>query len=329
MPIDNNTTINATFDMIIEEIIKEKTIMDGLNQTDSWFHFAKDLKKLLGHDYKKFEPYISGNYAVFMQHGSWFNFLSLANSGESGVNNPVFKYISSLDPDKQSKNSNLYKSELFSGTSYLSSIKLSQSISDIQFPESQKEYIPISTRQKNSFVNTRDYVGSDFSINFIENKDMNIVQYHEAWHKVIDLVRDGKVYIGNPNNVNQGTNAKINEINKYLIENPLVNTVWIVILEPFSTKIKGLFALFGVLPVNMPLKTLIGDRNSPKIVNYSMNYKFMDMQYAFYDDWAALEKSASDINNASSNGEVRSNLAHEFKRFLKITEGINELNQKQ
>ena len=299
-------TPEELFTQEIQYYFDDKLRGDGYSLDNQWGKFLRSLNYELSWGYSNLDPYISGNYAVFMQHGRWFDWLKQNRFLFS--NN---KYISSVDSFKLASGSdyNILNewNPLFGENlehKFLSKINLSRQISDIGVPEPNKEYIPISTRQRNSFVNTRSYVGSDFNMNWIETKNLEIFKYHEAWQKMIDLIRDGKVYIPDE------------ELSQYMVNNPYSNTIWIAIFDPRTVVIKGLIALFGVLPVNLPFKTMVGDRSSPKITNYSMNYKVMDVQYAFYDDWEAINSSKASL----SNGNKEDNLANRFKLFLNISD---------
>jgi len=302
-----NTSDPALFEDNIKKIFDTKLSGEGYPLDNQWGDFLRNLNYELSWGYSNIDPYINGNYAVFMQHGTWFNWLK---------NNyhriQSHKYISSLDDLKLTHNNILRPDHQLFGINskapFLNNIQLGKLISDINPPEMNKEYIPISTRQRNSFVNTRSYTGSDFNMNWIENNDLDILKYHETWHKVIDLIRDGKLYI------------RQDELSPYMVNNPYCNTVWIAIFEPHTVNIKALIAIFGVMPVNFPTKTIIGDRSGSKIANYSMNYKFMDMQIAFYDNWEKIDESKA---YASSDNE--SNLASLFKNFLNISDKIKNL----
>jgi len=268
----------------------------GLTNTDL-ISFLTSLTKTFGIDYSEFNPFINGNYAVFMQHGTWFETLRDYSNFET-TPETVKNYISIMD--KKKSNIDLKSYELY-GTKFNNYLKFSQTITDISVPEPNKEYMAISTRQKNSFVNTRDYVGSDFSINFLDNRDLGIFKYMEAWHKSIDLIREGLFFDILSNTAQEYFNNLVKE--DYLIDNPYCNTVWIAILDSKGTELKGIITLFGVMPMNNPLKTIIGDRGAPKASTYSLNFKFMDMQYTFIDGWDKLQEIASDKKRSDTLGE--------------------------
>jgi len=249
--------------------------------------FLTKLTQTFGIDYSEFSPYINGNYAVFMEHGTWFKTLQEYSRLSSNVPETIQGYISTMNTTKTDKKLNLYQYPLY-GKSFKDKLKFSQTITDISLPEPNKEYMAISTRQKNSFVNTRDFVGSDFNINFVDNNDLAIFKYMEAWHKSIDLIREGLFFNTYTATGKMYFDSLVTE--DYLIENPYCNTVWIALLDSKGVDLRGIITLFGVMPMNLPFKSLIGDRGSPKITSYNLNFKFMDMQYEFIDGWDKLQK---------------------------------------
>jgi len=297
----------ASFKTLYEKNIKRQLEASaaqggyGITNTDL-LNFLTKLTQTFGIDYSKFSPYINGNYAVFMEHGTWFKTLQEYSNSSSIAPETVQGYISSMNSEKLKMKLHTYP--LF-GNKFSDRLQFSQTITDIALPEPNKEYMAISTRQKNSFVNTRDFVGSDFSMNFMDNKDLAIFKYMEAWHKSIDLIREGLFF-------NSQTQTGRNYFKKlidedYLIENPYCNTVWIALMDSKGVDLRGVIALFGVLPMNLPFKSLIGDRGSPKITTYNLNFKFMDMQYIFIDGWDKLQRLTNTMEK---------NLGKKFFDFL-------------
>jgi hypothetical protein len=269
----------------------------GVENTEL-LNFLTSLTKTFGIDYSTFSPFISGNYAVFMQHGTWFKVLHEYAVKDDRIPPAVTGYISLMDNKKTDIRINNY--ELY-GKKFTNLLKFSQTITDISLPEPTKEYMAISTRQKNSFINTRDYVGSDFNMNFIDNKDLGIFKYMEAWNKSIDLIREGLFFSYSSDAAADYFENLIQE--DYLIDNPYCNTVWIALLDSKGVDLRGIIALFGVMPMNTQLKNLIGDRGSPKAVTYNLNFKFMDMQYMFIDGWDKLQKVSNGANNETTLGK--------------------------
>ncbi len=299
--------IKDGFQDAIKELLGQKLEGDGLskeNHTEA-YNFINKLSHKLGWGYSDYDPYTNGNYAVFMNHGPWLD------AAESSSGNHL-DYISYLDTVKKN-NSN--SSKLIDQGDIIGSIlNFSQSITDIDIPEPSKEYIAVSTRQKNSFVNTRDFSGSDFNLTFVENKNLDVFKYHEMWHKSIELIREGLLYVPG-SSINTNTVVDANDTTSpYLIPNPYANATFVLLFKPKSFEVTGLIVLYGVMPINLPFKNLIGDRSGSKVATYTMNYKFMDMQYAFYDGWDNFQASASDS----------STIAHAFANFAKIVKQVGK-----
>jgi len=294
------------FKDFLHEHLKNKVDSDFKNQSENLKSFLIDLTTTFGFDYSTFDPFVNGNYAVFMEHGTWFKTL-MKYYQDGTAPKTVQKYISFMDYTKTDINKVLYSPN----DKTINKLKFSQLITDISIPETNKEYMPISTRQKNSFVNTRDYVGSDFSMTFLDTIDLNIAKYMEAWNKSIDLIREGLFFTYESN---KEYFDRLQE-ETYLIDNHYNNTVWVAILDSKGVELKGLIALFGVLPINTSLKNIIGDRGSPKLTTYNLNFKFMDMQYEFIDGWDNLKKQ-SDISES---------LGKKFFSFLAYDDNLGKL----
>ncbi len=273
------------FQNAIKELLGKKLEGEGLSEerNPEAYDFINKLSHKLGWGYSDFDPYTNGNYAVFMCHGPW---LEAAQRSPKGKH---MNYISYMD---KKKTIDANKNKLFDDAEGI--INFSQSITDVDIPEPTKEYIAVSTRQKNSFVNTRDFAGSDFNLTYIENKNLDVFKYHEIWHKSIELIREGLLYVPEDSIRIQGTSLIQSE---YLIPNPYSNATFVLLFKAKTFEVTGLIVLFGVMPVNLPFKNLVGDRSGSKVATYTMNYKFMDMQYAFYDGWNQFQASARDTSS--------------------------------
>jgi len=296
---DNGDQIKSGYQDLIQDLLGKKLEGEGISsdRNPETYKFMQSLSHKLGWGYSEYDPYTNGNYAVFMRHGPWLaSAKTAANMGKDYMN-----YISIFDSSKtKSTSTSKILDDVNSNTGI---INFSQSVTDVDIPEPNKEYIAVSTRQKNSFVNTRDFAGSDFNLTYVENKQLDVFKYHEAWHKSIELIREGLLYV--PENIIESVESE------YLIPNPYSNSVFIALFEPKSYNITGLIVLFGVMPVNLPFKNLVGDRGGSKVSTYTMNYKFMDMQYAFYDGWEQFDKSAKEDKS----------IAQLFAKFAGLTAG--------
>jgi hypothetical protein len=232
------------------------------------------------HD-KNFSPHVNGFYMIFMVHGTWYE--NFKESSVDSISNPLVK---SGDSDPLTfQNPQSYFNML---------------ATDIDIPDITEEYVSVSTRLRNSFVPSRNYFVSDFSISYIENKGLDIMRYHEAWHKYMNLLHRGEAGLPSAS-VNTSQTASqdcINQTEDYFVDIPYANAVWVAVFKPFTTDIQLLIKLIGVLPVTMPLKQVIGNRSSSKMTVLNISYKAADLFYKFYngtqdmlDDDGLLAKS--------------------------------------
>jgi hypothetical protein len=149
---------------------------------------------------------------------------------------------------------------------------------DIDVPDITEEYISVSSRIRNSFVPSRNYFVSDFSVSYIENVNLEIMRYHEAWHKFMNLLKRGEIDMYD----NRLECAKANSRDIFL-DMPFTNAIWVAAFRPFTTDIQMLVKLVGVMPVSMPLKQIVGNRSASKMTVLNMQYKAADMFYKFYN----------------------------------------------
>ena len=256
MITDLNSELKHTWDRAIDSkigaISKGITKNDGIQKVLFQWHKAASMG--IKYDYS---PHINGFYMIFMQSGTWFEH--------------YLDYLQS-NPNK----GNL--SDLPSTGSFLQ-IKKSFPIlaTDIDVPDITKEYISTSSRLRNSFVASRDYFNSDFGLNYIEDDELTIIKYHEAWHKYINLVKSGEL------TGHKAVDCSGNPNGSYFIDVPYANAVWVAVFKPFTTDISLLIKFVGVMPVNMPLKSVVGNRSQSKMTTLNMMYKASNMFYKFYD----------------------------------------------
>lgn len=265
MGIDESRDIIETF---IQDNIKKLTeTYDNDNiqkKMNEWYTGVTS-----GYKYKV-TPHVNGFYFVFMSHGTWYDeYLKYMKTGD-----PKYTLSPVLNEGK-----NVDKNFFRLAT-------------DIDIPDINKEYISVSSRLRNSFSPSRDYFVSDFNISYIEDRDLTITRYHEAWDKYISLLKLGRI---------QSNVENINANSSYFIDTPYTNAVWVVLLKPFSAEIQMLIKLIGVVPVNFSLKNIIGNRSSSKISTLTQTYKASNIFYKIYNEG---NDAIYSINNANIiNGE--------------------------
>ena len=225
---------------------------------------------------KGFTPHVNGFYMIFMTHGPWYTDYNNFVKGENHAG------LSEMPDSKKASG------KLPPGVTPLDSFNLSNPHSylnmlatDIDVPDIVEEYTSVSSRLRNSFVPSRNYFVSDFSISYIENINLDIMRYHEAWHKYMNLIKRGEH--GGLGNLS-GNRAECNKNNSgYFLDMPFTNAIWVAVFKPFSTEIQMLIKLMGVMPVTMPLKQVIGNRSSSKMTVLNISYKAADIFYKFYN----------------------------------------------
>jgi hypothetical protein len=172
---------------------------------------------------------------------------------------------------------------------------------DIDIPDLTEEYVSVSSRLRNSFMPLRNYFVSDFNISYIENLNLDIMRYHEAWHKFMDLVKRGEVDLYTEEECRKVSSG-------YFIDMPYSNAVWVAVFKPFTTEIQMLVKLIGVMPVTMPLKQVIGNRSQSKLTVLNISYKAADVFYKFYNNTQELLEDAN-----SDKKSLAASFIHEVK----------------
>lgn len=265
--VGSTDPLEMTWDSIVAKQIEQTSSNYGITGTD---HNSSAVKKILMKWHKdvtlgykhndNFTPHINGFYMIFMVHGPWYE------AYQEFIKGSERKNISAAPDGKKFKPS-MQTLPFTNSDSYFNMLA-----TDIDIPDITEEYTSVSSRLRNSFVPSRNYFVSDFSISYIENINMDIMRYHEAWHKFMNLVRRGEVNLGEC--ANDG----------YFLEMPYSNAVWVAVFRPFTTEIQLLIKLVGVMPVTMPLKQLIGNRSASKMTVLNISYKAADIFYKFYNN---------------------------------------------
>ena len=224
---------------------------------------------------KDWHPYINGRYMIFMQHGTWIN------------------QISEVPEDKRIFSEYTYR--LFANN--FSRDIFTRLATDIDLPQLNNEYLTLSTRNQGITYFHRQTLLPDFTISYIENqKDLDIIQYHDLWFKMMELYRRGEL---------RSSTIKSNKC-KYFYEVPYLNAVWVIIFD-IAFNIRGLIYLIGVKPVNHPLRDFLGNRSNSKITVYNIQYKTTNMYYSFF-------KNTKDFLEAYNSSN--SLLLSRFKSFV-------------
>jgi len=224
---------------------------------------------------KGFSPHVNGFYMVFMVHGPWYSMYQDYVHGHNEAG------LSELPDAKKASHGKLEQMDAFNLSNPNSNLNMLAT--DIDIPDITEEYTSVSSRLRNSFVPSRNYFVSDFNISYIENINLDIMRYHEAWHKFMQLIKRGE-HIGTGITNFSGDKAQCRERNKgYFLDMPFSNAVWVAVFKPFTTEIQMIVKLMGVMPITMPLKQVIGNRSQSKMTVLNISYKAADIFYKFYN----------------------------------------------
>jgi hypothetical protein len=91
---------------------------------------------------------------------------------------------------------------------------------------------------------------------------------------------------------------RLNPADSVFLDMPFTNAIWVTVFEPFTTNIQLLIKLIGVMPVNIPLKQIIGNRSQSKMTVLNMQYKAADMFYKFYNGTEGLLNDTGELASA-------------------------------
>lgn len=254
---DLRNTWNSAIDKQIMQLAEKHSQSE--NVKNILFNWHKNITT--GYRYTNYSPHINGFYMVFMQHGTWYD-----------------HYRSYMQSNSDTGGLTLSDYKTPTGGDFRKSFPILAT--DVDLPDLTKEYTSVSSRLRNSFTVARDYFVSDFNVSYIENINLDVMRYHEAWHKYIDLLKTGAL----ADSGRSITNCASQPLNSsYFIDVPYANAIWIAVFKPFTTDIQMLVKVTGVMPVNMPLKQVIGNRSGSKMTTLNLTYKSADMFYKFYD----------------------------------------------
>ena len=266
---DTNTDIDA-FDKSWNQFVVDQ--IDSLYSKYSNTSVSTVLKtwhKMLTIDPKHsnyFSPHVNGFYMIFMVHGTWYkqylNYLSGENKAGLSAKPEQSSNLQSLGVQDQAK-------------SYFNMLA-----TDIEIPDITEEYTSVSSRLRNSFIPSRNYFVSDFNISYVENINLDIIRYHDAWTKYLELLKRGDI----PDELYSNDDCKKGN-NGMFLDMPFSNAVWVAVFKPFTFEIQMLIKLMGVLPVTLPLKQIIGNRSQTKLTVLNITYKAADIFYKFYNNF--------------------------------------------
>jgi hypothetical protein len=214
-------------------------------------------------------PFISGKYVIYMVNGPWYN--QFINGNFDGID-----FISNKDFF------NDYKSSASTQNFF------TMLATDVDVPEPTKEYINVSSRSQTITHYQRETLLPDFSISYVEDNSLFVIRYHEAWHKMIELYKRGKIPISSSDLISSNS--------PYFYKVPYSNGIFVLIFD-IQYEVRGLIYLVGVRPVSLPIKQVIGNRSSSKMTVYNISYKLTNMYYKFFSNTKEFSEYLNNKDN--------------------------------
>ena len=261
----SNSNLKKDFSVENTEILYKKQLADSLKNTKGFDSYndiypqfvTKMVDQVIYNPSKEWSPHVNGWYYCNMVPGTWVNEVLKINN-----NAKTQDTYNEFSPDVKAIINNAH-------------YHMGHLLKDITPPQLNIDYDTISGRVRNINVATRVLPTSEFSIQWKDNRDLDIFRYHDTWIKYIDASKKGFM---NP--------TSENDEDSMFIDIPYFNAMWIVIFKPFSFELQGLIKLMGVAPVGMNYKDILGTRHTPQMTTYTINYKVVDTIAVFYGNSA-------------------------------------------
>lgn len=195
-------------------------------------------------------PHVNGWYYIGMVGGTWTDH----------IKNKIMEEYHEFSPGAE---------KLLSEFPY----KMGNLIKDIEPPQLNIEYETISGRMRNINIATRILPTAEFSMNWQEISNLDVLKYHEIWRDYIDAHRKGFI-----------PSTSIYKDDDIFIDTPYFNAVWVAIFKPFTFELSALIKLMGVAPTNLPIKEMIGQRGNAQATTYNISYKVIDAIVMIYGE---------------------------------------------
>lgn len=214
----------------------------------------------------KFSPFINGYYYIHMVSGTWIDYFKPnPKNKDSGVVTTGVAY-DDLKEIASNMGSYIFGSDL---------------------PNILMETEVVSGRLRNINYATKTQINSDFSINYHDDNNLSILKYYTSWFKYIELLRRGEIEY----------DSSFSATSSFM-DIPYYNAIFVIIFKPLSIKPIAIFKILGVMPINLPHQTLLGDRSSPSIGIFNQNLKCNDVIFDIQQPGKELK---TDTNEKPSN----------------------------
>jgi len=305
-PVSTNNTPTSTSTDNSYTIKNYANLSQPTNAFENFKKLVSSIGVNLGGSLGNFAPYINGNYIILMEHGAWTKVTPNNFDIAKGM-------VSTI-----SESSNTHTSSFLDG---LNEIKNQQTFvtlaTDVALPEPIKEFIMVSSRNPALTIYDKDTVLTDFSISYLDNYDLNLIQYYEVWHKFIEFYKRGYIWYNDKGRKRQSyieANCGNSKFSKYFYSLPYLNNLYILAFD-MDMNIRAAFLIPGIKPTSMPLKQILGNRGQNRMTTYSIQHKSTgQLIYKFYKNSEHFFKEA----NQKSENDNSTSVPNEFNLAAKI-----------
>lgn len=290
-----NISLSSPTEIILEDLEARDKNKNLINEDLFGGKIGIDILKKLNFNSNNFTPFVNGYYFVHMQNGTWPNYFNTDQKFDDNL-------ITNITAEKLIETSNKSGSLIF-GT---------------DLPTILMETETVSGRLRNLNYATKMQLTGDFSINYHDTDNLDLMTYHIAWFKYIEALRRGDIELIGSDNIDEPTNE--------FIPMPYYNAMWVLVFKPFTVQPAAIFKLMGVTPINLPLQSLLGDRGAPALGIFNQTFKCNDVIFDFLGNNITIDKKTGkesipeySTKYLGSNESIYLNLLAEFSSIYKVT----------
>lgn len=286
--------LSTPFEMINNDLINNADIIDPSKNKSVGGQVGLDIIRMLNLSMDELNPFVNGYFYIHMQNGTWVDYFN--GSGQFNKNNTINTTTYSLRNIASKAGKYIFNTDL---------------------PNMLMETETVSGRLRNVNYATKMQLLGDFSINYHDNNNLDLLTYHVAWFKFIEALRRGDI---EPNSDDWESDDGQAAISPF-IRMPYYNAMWVLVFKPFSTIPVAIFKLMGITPVSLPLQQILGDRGAPTIGTFNQTFKCNDVVFDFKGNDTFNSYSEKNINTDGTE-VVQSTyniLLNEFTKVFKNT----------
>lgn len=288
-------SLSSPTEILLEDLEARDKNKNLINENLFGGKIGIDILKKLNFNSNSFTPFVNGYYYVHMQNGTWPIYFNTDQKFDDNL-------ITNITAEKLMETSNKSGSLIF-GT---------------DLPNILMETETVSGRLRNLNYATKMQLTGDFSINYHDTNNLDLMTYHIAWFKYIEALRRGDIQLIGPDNIDAPTSE--------FIPMPYYNAMWVLVFKPFTVQPTAIFKLMGVTPINLPIQSLLGDRGAPALGIFNQTYKCNDVIFDFLGNNIIKDKKTGkesipeySTKQLGSTDSIYMNLLAEFSSIYKVT----------